>query len=663
MAIKKDTEQLAVDTIRLLCADGVQKANSGHPGMPMGMADVAFTLWSKHLKHAPSHPDWPDRDRFVLSAGHGSMLLYTLLHLFGYDVSMDDLKNFRQWGSPTAGHPEYRAAPGIETTTGPLGQGVSNAVGMAIAERLLAARFNTERFPIINHTTYAIASDGDLMEGVASEAASLAGHVGLGSLIVLYDDNRITIEGKTELAFSEDVAGRFRSYGWHVQSVDGHDRAQIDEAIGAARSEWEKPSIIICTTHIAYGAPTKQDTASSHGEPLGEDEIRQIKEKIGFPPDQKFYVPKPVAKLFAGRGGTADKAYEEWQQLLEAYRAAEPRRAAELDRYLSGQVPEDLEASLPEFEVGKAVATRASSGMVLNALAAAVPNLVGGSADLAPSNKSIIKNSGDVARGAFKNRNFHFGIREHGMGSILNGLALHGGFIPYGATFLVFADYMRPPMRLASLMGVRVIYIFTHDSIFVGEDGPTHQPVEQLASLRAIPNLDVMRPAEATETCYAWLHAVRREDGPTAICLTRQGLPTFDRTKLGASEGVLRGAYVLSDDDRPLDWVLVGTGSEVHLCLEAAELLRQEGARIRVVSMPSWEVFLRQEPEYRASVLAQDVRKAIVEAGVRHGWDRFGGLDAVYLTIDRFGASAPYKVLAEKFGLTAKNLVRMLNEA
>jgi transketolase len=534
---------------------------------------------------------------------------------------------------------------------------------MALAERMLAARFNTEAFPLFNHFTYVIASDGDLMEGVASETASLAGHLGLGSLIVLYDDNGITIEGKTDLAFSEDVAARYAGYGWHVESVDGHNRPAIGRAVESAQKERDRPSIIICKTHIAYGAPTKQDTASAHGEPLGDDEIRQVKEKYGFPPDVSFHIPPDVTKFCDNVGRKGEAIYGKWEALRESYREKEPEKSAELDRYLAGGVPEDLASVLPAFEAGQAVATRASSGTVINALAPAVPNLVGGSADLAPSTKTLFKDSKDVASGAFGGRNFRFGIREHGMGSILNGLALHGGLIPFGATFLVFSDYMRPPIRLAALMGIRTIYVFTHDSIFVGEDGPTHQPVEQVAALRSIPNLDVVRPAEATEVAYAWLHALTRTEGPTALCLSRQGVPTFDRTVLAPADGVLRGAYVLSDDAGTPDWVLIGTGSEVHVCLEAAELLREEGARIRVVSMPCCEAFLRQDEAYRHSVLPAGSRRAVVEAGVRMGWDRFVGPDGVYLTQDRFGASAPYKILAEKFGFTAKNLVRLLNEA
>lgn len=659
----KEIERMAVDAIRLLAADGVQKANSGHPGMPMGMADAAFVLWTKFLRHDPAAPEWPDRDRFVLSAGHGSMLLYSLLHICGYDLSLDDLKSFRQWGSRTAGHPEYGHAPGIETTTGPLGQGFANAVGMAIAERMMAARFNTEKFALIDHRTYAVAGDGCMMEGVTAEAASLAGHLGLGKLIVLYDDNGITIEGKTELAFSEDVGARFKAYGWRVAAVDGHDRTKVGAAIARAQKNADKPNLIICTTHIAYGAPTKQDTHDAHGAPLGEDEIRAIKQACGLPPEQQFYVPEEVRGFFKRLGRKLGRAREAWDAMYAAYKAEEPAKAEAFERLLARDVPADLETALPAFEVGKGIATRASSGMVLNAVASRVPCLVGGSADLAPSNNTYIKGGGDIRRGEFSGRNFHFGVREHAMGSVMNGLALHGGFRPYGGTFLVFSDYMRPPIRLAAMMGLPAVYVFTHDSIFVGEDGPTHQPIEQIAALRAIPNLDVVRPADANETACAWLHALRRSGGPTALCLTRQNLATLDRARYAPAEGVYQGAYVLSDDPAPWDWILAGSGSEVHLCLEAAEILRREGARIRVVSMPCWELFLRQDAAYQASVFPAGARCAAVETGVRMGWERFAGKDGVYLTIERFGASAPFKKLAEEFGFTAQNLAAELTRA
>ncbi len=659
----KEIERMAVDTIRLLAADGVQKANSGHPGMPMGMADTAFVLWTRFLRHDPAAPGWPDRDRFVLSAGHGSMLLYSLLHICGYDLSLDDLKSFRQWGSRTAGHPEYGHAPGIETTTGPLGQGFANAVGMAIAERMMAARFNTEKFPLIDHRTYAIAGDGCMMEGVTAEAASLAGHLGLGKLIVLYDDNGITIEGKTELAFSEDVGARFKAYGWRVVAVDGHNRTQVGAAIARARKNADRPNLIICRTHIAYGAPTKQDTHEAHGAPLGEDEIRAIKQACGLPPEQQFYVPEEVRGFFKRLGRKLGRDRQAWDAMYAAYKAEEPAKAEAFERFLARDVPADIEAALPVFEVGKGIATRASSGMVLNAVAPSVPCLVGGSADLAPSNNTYIKGGGDIRRGEFSGRNFHFGVREHAMGAVMNGLALHGGFRPYGGTFLVFSDYMRPPIRLAAMMGLPAVYVFTHDSIFVGEDGPTHQPIEQIAALRAIPNLDVVRPAEAGETACAWLHALRRPDGPTALCLTRQNLPTLDRAKYAPAQGLFKGAYVLSDDPAPWDWILMASGSELHLCLEAAEILRREGARIRVVSMPCWELFLRQDAAYQASVFPAGARCAAVETGIRMGWERFAGKDGVYLTIERFGASAPFKKLAEEFGFTAQNLVAELARA
>ncbi len=662
MATKKEIEDGAVNTIRILSAETVEKAASGHPGMPMGMADVGFTLWARYLKHTPAAPQWPDRDRFVLSAGHGSTLLYSLLHLCGYDLSLDDLKNFRQWRSKTPGHPEYGHTPGVETTTGPLGQGFANAVGMALTERMLASRFNTEAFSIIDHYTYAISGDGCMMEGVTSEAASLAGHLGLGKLIVFYDDNQITIEGKTDLAFSEDVAARFEAYGWQVLKTDAHDRSRVERMIEDAQRETEKPTIIICKGHIAYGSPNKQDTHGAHGAPLGAEELRLTKEKLGLPADKEFFVSDEVRDLFKTLEKEWEKRYTEWKALFEAYRKKEPEKAQAFQQYISGGVPEGLLNEMPAFEAGQGIATRASSGKVINALSAKIVNLVGGSADLAPSNKTEIDHGGHVNRGDFSGRNLHFGVREHAMGSLLNGIALHGGFIPYGGTFLVFSDYMRPAIRLAAMMKQRVVYVFTHDSIFVGEDGPTHQPVEQLAALRSIPNLDVIRPAEATETFYAWLHAVQRTDGPTALCLSRQKLPTFEGTSdAPAGAGLMRGAYVLNEDPGPWDWVLIGSGSEAHVCVEAAQILRGRGARIRVVSMPSWELFLRQDEAYRNSVIPPDAKTAVAETGIRMGWERFAGQDAVFLTQDDFGTSAPYPVLAEKLGFTAERLAEKLS--
>jgi len=656
-----DLEQTIVNTIRGLAIDAVEKAKSGHPGLPMGMADAAFVLWTRFLRHDPSAPDWPGRDRFVLSAGHGSMLLYSMLHITGYDLSLDGLKGFRQWESPTPGHPEHGCAPGVETTTGPLGQGFGNAVGMAIAARILARRFNAPGFPLVDNRIYAIVSDGDLMEGVASEAASIAGHLQLGNIVFLYDDNHVTIEGNTSLAFSEDVPKRFEAYKWHVVIVeDGHDRGAIARAIEAARAETARPSLVVLRTKIGFGAPTKQGTAAAHGEPLGPEEAKGAKKNLGLAEDATFVVPDEVRAFFAKLRPEWRKRREEWDALFARYRKAHPDEAAEWDAWMAGDPPADIESALPRFEAGKGVATRVSAGEILNAIAPRVPQVVGGSADLAPSTKTLLKGVPSIAPGAFEGRNFHFGVREHGMGSILNGLALYGGPIPYGATFLVFADYMRPPIRLASMMGIRVIYVFTHDSIFVGEDGPTHQPIEQVAALRAIPNLHVIRPSDATETAYAWIAALRRRDGPTALILSRQNVTTIDRQAYPSAAGLLRGAYVLADDRAPLDWVIIATGSEVEVALGAARILREKGKRVRVVSMPSWEIFDAQDRAYRSQVLPAGPRYASVEAGVTFGWERYVGRGGIRIGMERFGASAPYKLLAEKFGFTPQAVAERL---
>jgi transketolase len=650
--IGEDLDELAVNTIRGLAMDGVQKANSGHPGMPMGMADAAFVVWTRFLRHSPSEPQWPDRDRFVLSAGHGSMLLYSLLHLFGYGLSLDDLMQFRQWESPTPGHPEYWCSPGVETTTGPLGQGFANGVGLALAERMLAERFNRDGEPIVEHYTYAIVSDGDLMEGLSHEAASLAGHLGLGRLIYLYDDNHITIEGDTELAFSEDVARRFEGYGWHILRAHGHDRAAVAQAVEEARQERERPSIIICRTHIAKGSPNKQDTADAHGAPLGEEEVRLTKEALGFPTEPLFFVPDVVRDLFSRRRRELDAEAAAWRARFAEWKLAHRGLAAQWESQMSGAMPDDLADRLPKFEVGKAVATRNASGEVLQVLSAEVPGLVGGSADLAPSTKTLVKNESDVAKGAYGGRNLRFGVREHAMGGMLNGLALHGGFMPYGATFLVFSDYMRPSIRLAALSKLPVVYVFTHDSVFVGEDGPTHQPIEQFAALRAIPNLTVIRPADAAETAIAWLVALSRRDGPTALMLSRQGVPTLDRGALAPAEMLRKGGYVLLDAENP-EMILIGSGSEVHVALEAARLLSAEGRGVRVVNLASWELFEEQPEEYRREVLPPDIGlRLAVEAGCPQGWDRYVGDKGAIHGIDRFGISAPWKVIAEKLGFT-----------
>jgi transketolase len=656
-----ELDQLCINTIRTLAMDAVQKANSGHPGMPMGAAPMAYVLWTHFLKHNPANPHWPDRDRFVLSAGHGSMLLYSLLHLTGYDLPLEELQNFRQWGSRTPGHPEHGLTPGVETTTGPLGQGFANGVGLAIAERFLAGRFNRPGHTVVDHYTYAIVSDGDLMEGVASEAASLAGHLGLGKQIYLYDDNHISIEGSTDLAFTEDVERRFQAYGWHVQRVDdGNDLDAIAAAIEAAQAVTDQPSLIMVRTHIAYGSPGKQDTAEAHGAPLGEEEVRRTKENLGWPTEPPFYIPDEVLPHFreAVERGRACEA--EWQARFEAYAAEYPQLAAEWQPAMEGQLPVGWDADLPHFTPADgSLATRQVSGQVLNAIAPYLPTLLGGSADLAPSNNTLLKKYGDITSDDFSGRNLHFGVREHAMGSIANGLALHGGLIPYTGTFLVFSDYMRPSIRLAAMMGLPVIFIFTHDSIGLGEDGPTHQPIEQLAALRTIPRLIVLRPADATETVEAWRVALTHRDGPVALALTRQKLPVLDRTERADADGVARGAYVLADaEGEQPDIILIATGSEVHPALEARKQLAEKGTQARVVSMPSWELFDRQPQTYRDQVLPPTVTARLaVEAGVPQGWHRYVGPAGEVIGLDRFGASAPYKTLMEKFGFTAENIV------
>ena len=640
--------RLAANTLRTLAMDGVQKASSGHPGMPMGMADVATVLFTEFLKFDPKSPSWFDRDRFVLSAGHGSMLLYGLLHLSGYDLALDELKSFRQWGSRTPGHPEHGLTPGVEMTTGPLGQGVSTAVGLALAERMLAARFNREGHEVVDHFTYAIASDGDLLEGVSHEACALAAHLKLGKLGVLYDDNGISIDGPTSLSFSEDVPARFAAYGWHVQRVDGHDPEAVSAAIAAAKAEGGKPSLVACRTHIGFGSPNRQDTSKAHGEPLGADEVRLTKEKLGWPVDAQFLVPDEVRAFFGAAAEKGAKAEGEWHARLAAYRAAHPDLAAELDLFAEGKLPEGWEAKLPSFPAEKPLATRQASGTVLDALVPAIPTLVGGSADLTPSNNTRSKAAVDVKPGEYAGSYLRFGIREHGMGAILNGLALHG-FRPFGGTFLVFADYMKGAIRLAALMEQAPVYVFTHDSIGLGEDGPTHQPVEQLASLRATPNLLVYRPADANETAAGWRLALGRSHGPTALALTRQGLPV-----LPPNDGALRGGYVVSDADG-FRAILIGSGSELHVALAAQNLLAAEGIPARVVSMPSPGLFLAQDEAWREGVLPSACRARVaVEAASTLSWGGIVGLDGVVVGLDRFGASAPCQTVYEKLGLTAE---------
>jgi len=654
-------DDLCINTIRVLSAECVEKANSGHPGMPMGAAPMAYVLWTKFLKHNPYNPAWFNRDRFVLSAGHGSMLLYSLLHLTGYDLPLSELLNFRQWESKTPGHPEYGLTPGAETTTGPLGQGFANGVGMAIAERFLAATFNRPGHEIINHFTYAIVSDGDLMEGISHEAASLAGHLGLGKLIYLYDDNHISIEGSTDLAFTEKRTSRFEAYGWHVQQVeDGNDLDVIEKAIVSAQKETRKPSLIAVRTHIGYGSPNKQDKASAHGEPLGKEELKLTKQKLGWPLEPEFSVPDEALKVFRAAVEQGKSEEARWSSLFEGYRKAFPDPARELDRWIKGDLPEGWGKDIPGFPVDpKGSATRAASGTVLNALAKRIRNLVGGSADLAPSNQTLIKGEGDFQAEHFAHRNLRFGVREHGMGGILNGMALHGGLIPYGGTFLIFSDYMRPAIRLAALMDLKVIYVFTHDSIGLGEDGPTHQPVEQLVALRAIPNLTVLRPCDASETAEAWRFALSHKSGPVALVLTRQGVPVLDRSVFAPAAGLQRGAYVLADSPkRNPDVLLIGSGSEVHLAIEAAAKLERKGISSRLVSMPSWELFEKQPESYRRDVLPTQIKARIaIEAGRTQGWWRYVGENGDVVGLDHFGASAPYKILYEKFGITADRVV------
>ncbi len=660
--VAQELDILSINTIRTLAVDAVQKANSGHPGMPMGTAPMAYTLWTRFLRFNPRNPEWANRDRFVLSAGHGSMLLYSLLHLTGHDLSLDDIKKFRQWGSATPGHPEYGHTAGVETTTGPLGQGFGNAVGMALAEARLAAEFNRPGHEIIDHRTYVIASDGDIMEGVQSEAASIAGHMGLHKLTVLYDDNRITIDGGTDLTFSEDVGKRYAAYGWDVHEVDaGNDVDAIEAAIRAASDNTEQPSLIRIRTNIGYGSPNRQDSSKAHGEPLGEEETRLTKENLGWPADETFLVPDEVAAHFgeAVRRGAAWEA--EWATRLEAYGSEYATEAGELERRLKGELAADWDADLAVFTPDDGpMATRTASGKVLNAAATKLPELMGGSADLAGSNNTDIDGDGDFERGAYGNRNLRFGIREHAMGAILNGMALHGAFIPYCGTFLIFSDYMRPSIRLAALMRQRVVYVYTHDSIGLGEDGPTHQPIEHLAALRAMPGLVVLRPADANETREAWRVAIERRSAPTALALTRQKLPVLggEAAGLASADNLRRGAYVLAEapGGEPA-LILIASGSEVAVTLEAWRNLTGDGIAARLVSMPSWELFEEQDEQYRDSVLPPgvDVRLAI-EAGSSFGWRRWIGDHGDVIGIDRYGASAPGATNMEKFGFTPENI-------
>ncbi|MGE5399446.1 MAG: transketolase [Ignavibacteriales bacterium] len=658
----RELDTLCINTIRFLAVDAVEKAKSGHPGLPLGSATMAYVLWDRFLKFNPKDPEWPDRDRYILSAGHGSAMLYALLHLTGYNLPLEQLKRFRQLNSMTPGHPEYGRTPGVEATTGPLGQGISNAVGMAIAEAALAARFNREGFNIVDHHTFVEVSDGDIMEGVASEAASLAGHLRLGKLIVFYADNEITIEGGTDLAFSEDRCARFAAYGWNTQLVeDGNDIEAIHRAISAAKSEKDRPSFIEVQTHLGFGSPHKQDTASAHGEPLGDEEVRLTKQALGWPSDPAFYIPEEALNHFRLAVKRGKDKQELWQAKFNLYADRYPELAKEFQRVMSGKLPRVWKRYIPSFtEQQGPIATREVSGKVLNALASYIPELMGGAADLAPSTHTIIEGEGNFEAGNRMGRNLHFGIREHAMGAILNGMAYHKGLVPYGATFLIFSDYMRPPIRLAAMSHLHVIYDFTHDSIGLGEDGPTHQPVEQLLGLRAVPNLTVMRPADANEASFSWQYAIEHTDGPVALVLTRQKLPVLDPGKYPQLEkGVSKGAYILleaGDGSRP-DLIIIASGSEVHISLEAAQKLAMEGLRVRLVSMPSWNIFERQDQEYRELIILQDVPILTVEAGVTLGWMPYVGQSLVNsIGINHYGASAPGKDVMREYGFTADHI-------
>lgn len=658
MNSKDPLHEKAINTIRFLSADAVQKANSGHPGMPMGAAAMSYTLWKRHLRFNPKDPEWPDRDRFVLSGGHGSMLLYSLLYLTGYDVSLNDIKDFRQWQSNTPGHPESFCTPGVEVTTGPLGQGFANAVGMAVAEKHLAAVFNEGEYDVVNHYTYAIVTDGDLMEGISSEAASLAGHFKLGKLIMLYDDNDISIDGSTDLTFTEDVGKRFEAYGWHVQKVDnGNDVEAIDAVIREAK-ENSKPSLIMCRTHIGYGLPTRQDTAKAHGEPAGEEELKGAKNNLGWP-QEKFHVPDEVLEHFREALEQGEELQSTWNLLVSNYEKEHPEKAAEFRRRLEGRLPGDWDNDLPVFDPDeKGIATRAASGKTLDVITSRIPEMIGGSADLTGSNKTWIEGSKDFQADSPAERNIYFGVREHAMGGIVNGMAVHGGLLPYCGTFFVFLDYMRPAIRLSALSGYPSIWVFTHDSIGLGEDGPTHQPIEHLASLRAMPNMVVIRPGDANEVTEAWRVAIQRRDDPTTIVLTRQNVPTLDRSIYNSPKGLQKGAYILKDFGENPDIILMASGSEVPLIAAAAEALADEGYSVRVVSFPSWEIFEKQDPAYKESILPDNVKARLaVEAGVAQGWQKWVGDEGDIISIERFGASAPYEDLFESFGFTSENVV------
>ena len=658
MKVTNEMLALTANTIRCLAMDGVQAAKSGHPGAPMGLADIAAVLWLKYLRQNPADAQWPDRDRFVLSGGHGSMLLYSLLHLAGYDLPLEELARFRQVGSRTPGHPEYGHTDGVETTTGPLGQGIATAIGMAIAERMAAARFNVAGSePVVDHRTWVFCGDGDLEEGISHEACSLAGHLKLDKFVLFYDSNGITIEGHTDLALSDDAKKRFQAYNWHVLEIDGHDFDQIDRAIRKALRLTGKPVVIICNTLIGKGSPNKQDSAAAHGAPLGEEEVKLTKAALGFDPEKSFYVPEEVTTLFKERAAKTKRMMGKWKRVFKEWTKANPELAAKWKAMHEDLIPIDIENALPTFDPDKPVATRSASGIVLNALAKVLPQLVGGSADLAPSNMTWLKDLGAVAPGDFAGRNFHFGIRELAMAAIMNGIQVHGGFRIFGGTFFVFSDYCRPAMRLAALMGLPVIFVYTHDSFYVGEDGPTHEPVEQLAALRCMPNVTVIRPADPTETAAAWVVALKNKKGPTALLLTRQNMKVIDRTKHPSAANVEKGAYTLwqSGEGTP-DLTMIATGSEVELALDAAKQI--EGKNVRVVSMPSWELFEKQNKTYRERIIDPDCkRRLVIEAGCAFGWERYAGPKYEMVTLDTFGASGPYKELAKQFGFTVENVL------
>jgi transketolase len=659
--MSNNIDQLSINTIRFLAVDAVQKANSGHPGMPMGCAPIAYTLYKNYMNHNPQSPKWLNRDRFILSAGHGSMLLYSILYLCGYDISLNDLENFRQWKSITPGHPEFGLTAGVETTTGPLGQGFANAIGMAIAQEYLAAMFNKDDMKILDHHIYGICSDGDLMEGVSHEAASIAGHLKLGKVIFFYDDNNISIEGSTSLTFSEDIQKRFESYNWQILHInDVNDLGQIDKAINDAKSETYKPTLVITKTHIGYGSPNKQDTAATHGSPLGEEEVKLTKRNLNWAENKSFYIPDEVTEHFSDVKTKGNNAEDEWNKLFNEYKNKYPAEAERFLKIMNNDFGDGWKSKLPSYtDVSTNIATRSASGKVINSIEKELPTLIGGSADLAPSTNTLMKDETDFSAANRAGRNFHFGVREHGMASLLNGMALYGGIIPYGATFLIFSDYLRPAIRLGAISGIKVIYVFTHDSIGLGEDGPTHQPIEHLAALRAIPKVVVIRPADANETVEAWKAALEHKGSPVALMLTRQKLPVLDRSVLSPAENLSKGAYVIKDCDSEPQMILMATGSEVSITLEAADNLNETEIKTRVVSFPSWELFEMQSEDYKEAVLPSKVKARVsVEAGVVQGWEKYVGNYGESISIDKFGASAPFNIIYENYGFSVENIVK-----